>query len=96
VELEHKLTQNRMEANGNANEEESNYSVSRVRVRIASRNKDIDTLWKEGYSSPYQISEILGIHPEIVKARIADLERYEVGAEESLCKTVAFLFRLSW
>jgi DNA-binding CsgD family transcriptional regulator len=77
VELEHKLTQNRIEANGTANEEESNYS--RVRARIASRNKDIDTLWKEGCSSPYQISEILGIHSEIVKAQIADLERYEEG-----------------
>jgi DNA-binding CsgD family transcriptional regulator len=76
VELEHKLTQNRMEANStaNANEEESNYS--KVRARIASRNKDIDILWKQG-SSPYQVSEILGIHPEIVKARIAKLERDE-------------------
>ena len=76
VELEHKLSQNRMEANstGNANEEESNYY--KVRARIASRNKDIDTLWKQG-SSPYQISEILEIHPEIVKARVAILEKDE-------------------
>lgn len=76
VELEHELAKNRTDANGTANEEESNYS--RVRARIASRNKDIDTLWKQG-SSPHKISEILEIHPEIVKAQIADLERYEEG-----------------
>lgn len=75
----YQLTQNRKEANGTANEGESNYS--RIRARIASRNKDIDTLWKQG-SSPCQISAILGIHPEIVQARIAELERDEEERRE--------------
>ena len=64
VELQHRLSQNRMEANTTANEEESNHS--KVRARIASRNKDIDTLWKEG-SSPYLISGILGILLTLLK-----------------------------
>jgi hypothetical protein len=44
IELQHELTQNRLEANGTAKEEENNYS--QVRARIASRNKDINILWK--------------------------------------------------
>lgn len=44
VELQHKLTQNRMEANTTVNEE-NNYS--RIMAKIASRNKDIDTLCYE-------------------------------------------------
>jgi DNA-binding CsgD family transcriptional regulator len=81
IELQHELTQNRLEANNTAKEEESNYS--QVRARIASRNKDINILWKEGSSSD-QISQILGVHPDIVKAQVAKLERDEEDRREFL------------
>jgi hypothetical protein len=44
-------------------------SYSQIRTRIASRNKDIETLYKTG-SSRYQIAYITGIHPDIVETRI--------------------------
>jgi DNA-binding CsgD family transcriptional regulator len=81
IELQHELTQNRLEANGTAKEEENNYS--QVRARIASRNKDINILWKEGSSSD-QIAQILMVHPDIVKAQVAKLEKDEEDKREFL------------
>jgi DNA-binding CsgD family transcriptional regulator len=80
IELQHELTQNRLEANSTA-KEENNYS--QVRARIASRNKDINFLWKEGSSSD-QIAQILMVHPNIVKAQVAKLEKDEEDKREFL------------
>jgi DNA-binding CsgD family transcriptional regulator len=85
IELQHELTQNRLEAeatnSSNTKEEENNYS--QVRARIASRNKDINILWKEGSSSD-QIAQILMVHPDIVKAQVAKLEKDEEDKREFL------------
>jgi hypothetical protein len=43
-------------------------------AKVQQRNKDIEILFREG-STPCRISEILGVHPNIVKARVADIER---------------------
>jgi hypothetical protein len=46
----------------------------RVRARIASVNKDIVTLLRTG-STPCQISHILGVHLDVVKSQVAEIER---------------------
>jgi hypothetical protein len=49
----------------------------RIAARVAKaqrRNKDIEILAKAG-STPCQISHILGAHPDVVKARVAAIER---------------------
>jgi hypothetical protein len=67
IELQHRL-----EATNSSNEETNNYS--RVRARIANRNKDIDMLLKRG-TTPLHVSEILGIPIELVQPRVAELEK---------------------
>jgi hypothetical protein len=81
LELDDELQQNRLEATNSGNEEENNNS--RVRARTASRNRDIEALYRSG-SSPCQISEILMINPDIVKARVARLEEDEAETREFL------------
>jgi hypothetical protein len=54
---------------------------SSIKVRIANRNRDIETLYRSG-SSPLEISYITGIHPDIVRERIARLEE---DADERDC-----------
>ena len=84
IELERQLQQNRLEATNSSNnkeDEESNYS--RVRARIASRNKDIEALYRTG-SSIYDIAYITGIRLDIVKARVARLTEEEEELKEFL------------
>jgi hypothetical protein len=85
IELQHELSEleaERKEANrSTADNEESNYS--RFKARIASRTKDIDTLWRQN-TSVDNIAAILMVHPNIVKARIARLEEDEEGRREFL------------
>jgi hypothetical protein len=54
----------------------SSRSYSQIKARIANRTKDIDMLLRAG-SIPCQISQILGIHPDIVKRQVAAEERYQ-------------------
>jgi hypothetical protein len=65
------------------NQEREDDSYSQIRARIASRNKDIDILYKSG-SSKHEISYITGIHPYFVEARVAELERDEAERREFL------------
>jgi DNA-binding NarL/FixJ family response regulator len=58
-------------------------SQDQIRVRLANRNKDIESLYRSG-SSPCQISEILMISPDTVKTRIARLEEDDEETREFL------------
>jgi hypothetical protein len=79
VELQHKLTQNRLEANSTDAAEENIYS--QIRARTARRNIDIDMLLKRG-STPCQVSQILGIPIGLVQPRVAELDRDEEERRE--------------
>jgi hypothetical protein len=82
IELQHELDQLREEKNENENHQ-SSYS-NQIKARTAKNNnrtKDIDILLRTG-STPCQVSEILGVHPDIVKARVAELERDEEDKRE--------------
>jgi hypothetical protein len=82
IELQHELTQNRLEATNSGNtEEESNYSL--VRARTAKLNIDIDMLLKRGTTSLH-VSQILGIPIELVQPGLAKLERDEAERREFL------------
>jgi hypothetical protein len=82
IELQHELNQLREEKNENQNQTDSS-SYSKIKARTANRNKDIDMLLRNR-SSPCQVSEILGVHPDFVKARVAELERDEQDKKEFL------------
>jgi hypothetical protein len=85
LELQYELTQLQREREREADEankkEENKYL--QYKARIANRNKDIDILLREG-SNPYQVSEILGVNPTIVKSRLAAIEREEAEKREFL------------
>jgi hypothetical protein len=82
TELQHELTQARLEATNNGNtKEERNYS--RVVARTARRNSDIDMLLKRD-TTPLHVSQILGIPIDIVQARLVKLERDEEERREFL------------
>ena len=76
MELHRRLYQNKIEAEEKRGREDNSYSFSRVRARIASTQKDISTLLREG-TSPCNISAILGLHPETVRIYIAKIQSQE-------------------
>jgi hypothetical protein len=80
TELQHELTQARLEATNNGNEERS---YSRVVARTARRNSDIDMLLKRD-TTPLHVSQILGIPIDLVQARLRKLERDEEDRREFL------------
>jgi hypothetical protein len=82
LELQHELNELQEERN-----QEMNNNYSYIKARIASqqsRNRSIDILLKEGNLEPCKVSEILEVPVDIVKARVAELERDEAEKDEFL------------
>jgi hypothetical protein len=69
MEIHRRLYQNKIDAG--LEEDRIAARVAKVQQR---RNKDIEILSRAG-STPCQISHILGVHPDVVKARVAAIER---------------------
>ena len=76
IELHHELMKNRIEVGL-----EKEY-VART-ARVQRRDKDIESYLRQGYSVE-DVSCMLGVHPNIVKARLAAIERDEEDRREFL------------
>ena len=73
MELHRRLYQNKIDAGLEKEKGEEDRITARV-AKVQRRDKDIEILSRAG-STPCQISHILGVHPDVVKARVAAIER---------------------